>query len=113
MPESAGIAEADRGAAAIPHLYAIAGRHVGRAERGTDCRWRTRCVVESDQIAVLAELMRTLVIGGGADLQTAASWIAAPDEALDGLPPAMWVASGRDVERLATIARQDAARLAR
>ena len=113
MPESAGIAEADRGAAAIAHLYALAGRHVGRAERGTALPMAYSVRGRKHQIAVLAELMRTLVIGGGADLQTAASWIAAPDEALDGLSPAMWVASGRDVERLPTIARQDAARLAR
>lgn len=44
---------------------------------------------------------------------TALSWCIAPDEALDGLSPVKWVRAGRDPARLATIARQDAARLAR
>jgi hypothetical protein len=34
-----------------------------------------------------------------------------PDEALDGSSPAQWARAGRDPERLARIARQDAARL--
>jgi hypothetical protein len=58
--------------------------------------------------------MRTLMVDGHADLQTAASWVAEPDDdALDGLSPAMWIAAGRDLERLRTVCRQDAARLAR
>lgn len=44
---------------------------------------------------------------------TALSWCVAPDDALDGLSPVKWVRSGRAPSRLATIARQDAARLAR
>jgi hypothetical protein len=43
---------------------------------------------------------------------TAASWCTAPDEALDGLSPAQWAHEDRDPERLAVVARQDAARLA-
>ncbi len=47
------------------------------------------------------------------DPWTAAAWCAAPDDALEGHSPASWVLAGRDPDRLATIARQDAARLAR
>jgi hypothetical protein len=43
---------------------------------------------------------------------TAAAWAAAADEELDGLSPADWARAGRDSERLAAIAQQDAARLA-
>jgi len=44
---------------------------------------------------------------------SAASWCVSDDEALEGLSPARWVREGRDPERLAAVARQDAARLAR
>jgi hypothetical protein len=44
---------------------------------------------------------------------TAASWCVAADEALDGYSPAQWAREGRDPDRLARVARQDAARLAR
>jgi hypothetical protein len=43
---------------------------------------------------------------------TAASWCVAGDDALDGSSPAQWARSGRDSERLARVAEQDAARLA-
>lgn len=43
---------------------------------------------------------------------SAASWCVSPDEALDGQTPAQWARDGRDPDRLARIARQDAARLA-
>jgi hypothetical protein len=43
---------------------------------------------------------------------TAASWCVSPDEALAGCAPAQWALEGRDPERLARIASQDAARLA-
>ncbi|HWH12194.1 MAG TPA: hypothetical protein VG165_13785 [Solirubrobacteraceae bacterium] len=65
------------------------------------------------QIAVIAELIETLMRVGGAHLQTACSWVAEPDpDALEGLSPAAWVAAGRDLERLRRVCRQDAARLA-
>jgi hypothetical protein len=44
---------------------------------------------------------------------TAASWCVAPDDALDGESPAGWALAGGDADRLAAVARQDAARLAR
>jgi hypothetical protein len=44
---------------------------------------------------------------------TAASWCVAPDDALDGQSPANWARDGRDPDRLAQVARQDSARLAR
>jgi hypothetical protein len=44
---------------------------------------------------------------------TALSWCLASDDALDGLSPVEWARTGRDPARLAAIARQDAARLAR
>lgn len=66
------------------------------------------------QVGELADLMRILVAEGGVSLQLAASWTAEPDDdALHGLSPAMWLAAGRDLDRLRTVCRQDAARLAR
>jgi hypothetical protein len=46
----------------------------------------------------------------GLDEWSAASWCTHSDPALDGLAPAQWARSGRDPERLALIARQDARR---
>jgi hypothetical protein len=66
-----------------------------------------------EQIAVLGELMRILVVDGHAHLATAASWIAEPDDALDGLSPAAWLAAGRTPDRLRTLCRQGAGRLSR
>jgi hypothetical protein len=44
---------------------------------------------------------------------SAAAWCTAPDEdGLDGLSPVAWASAGSDAERLARVARQDAARLA-
>jgi hypothetical protein len=53
------------------------------------------------------------VAGGALDEWTAASWCVSPDEALDGRAPAQWALGGGDPGRLARVARQDAARLAR
>lgn len=52
------------------------------------------------------------VAGAAADEWTAASWCVSPDEALESRSPAQWALEGGDTERLARIARQDAARLA-
>ena len=43
---------------------------------------------------------------------TAASWCVSDDDQLDGLSPVRWVRERRDLERLALVARRDAARLA-
>ena len=43
---------------------------------------------------------------------TAASWLVAEDEALDGYSPVRWAREGGDGERLERVARRDAARLA-
>jgi hypothetical protein len=43
---------------------------------------------------------------------TAASWCVSEDDQLDGLSPVQWVREQRDAERLALVARRDAARLA-
>jgi hypothetical protein len=53
------------------------------------------------------------VAGGAIDDWTAASWCVAPDEALEGRSPAQWALEAGDPARLARIAEQDAARLAR
>lgn len=53
------------------------------------------------------------VAAGAIDEWTAAAWCVAPDDALDGLSPARWATEGRDADRLAHVAGQDAARLAR
>jgi hypothetical protein len=52
-----------------------------------------------------------IVSDGAVDDWTAASWCVSPDEALDGRTPAQWAREGGDPDRLARIARQDAARL--
>lgn len=44
---------------------------------------------------------------------TAASWCVSADVALEGRSPAQWARDGGDADRLARVARQDAARLAR
>jgi hypothetical protein len=44
---------------------------------------------------------------------TAASWCVSPDDALAGRTPVHWARDGGDADRLASIARHDAARLAR
>jgi hypothetical protein len=44
---------------------------------------------------------------------TAAAWCVAPDDALGGRSPLTWARERRDPERLALVAAQDAARLAR
>ena len=60
----------------------------------------------------LEPVLLVLIEDGHLDFATAVSWLAAPDDALDGLSPAQWVEVGRDSERLLLIARRDAARLA-
>jgi hypothetical protein len=52
-------------------------------------------------------------VAGASDDWSAASWCVAPDAALDGRSPAQWARDGRAADRLAEVARQDAARLAR
>jgi hypothetical protein len=52
------------------------------------------------------------VADGAVDEWTAAAWCVAPDAALDGRSPAQWAVLGGDPDRLARVARQDAARLA-
>ena len=54
-----------------------------------------------------------VVAQGAISEWTAAAWCVAADEALGGRTPAAWARSGEDPERLAQVARQDAARLAR
>lgn len=54
-----------------------------------------------------------LVADGGANEWTAASWCVASDSALDGDSPVRWTKTRKDPERLLSVARQDAARLAR
>ena len=53
-----------------------------------------------------------LVADGAVTPWTAASWCVSEDDALDGLSPLRWVREGRDADRLLTLARRDAARLA-
>lgn len=53
------------------------------------------------------------VVDGAVDEWTAAAWCVAPDDALEGRTPVQWTHEDRDADRLARVARQDAARLAR
>lgn len=52
------------------------------------------------------------VADGAVSDWTAASWCVSPDAALDGRSPVRWARDGLDEQRLARVARQDAARLA-
>jgi transposase-like protein len=52
------------------------------------------------------------VADGAVSEWTAAAWCTASDVALDSRSPAQWASEDRDAERLVTVARQDAARLA-
>jgi hypothetical protein len=60
----------------------------------------------------LEAIMLILVEQGGAHFATALSWLAEPDEALEGQSPAAWLAAGRDPETIARLAGRDAARWA-
>jgi hypothetical protein len=53
------------------------------------------------------------VADAAASRWTALSWCVEPDDALDGDSPIDWALARHDADRLATVARQDAARLAR
>jgi hypothetical protein len=52
------------------------------------------------------------IAGAAANEWSAASWCVAADDALEGSSPARWARAGRDRDRLARVADQDAARLA-
>jgi hypothetical protein len=52
-------------------------------------------------------------VNEGLDDWSAASWCVHPDRGLDGTSPLQWAKAGKDRERLARVARQDAARFAR
>ncbi len=54
-----------------------------------------------------------IVASGAVSEWSAASWCTAPDDALGGLTPVLWAREDRDAGRLMSVARQDAARLAR
>ena len=60
----------------------------------------------------LEPVLLILTEDGHLDFATAVSWLASPDEALDGLSAAQWVSHGRDPERLLLVARRDAWRFA-
>ena len=60
---------------------------------------------------VLEPVLLILVEAGHLTFPTAVSWLADPNDALDGLSPAQWVADSRDIERLLRVAQHDAERL--
>jgi hypothetical protein len=72
----------------------------------------TRTLTARRVWAQLEPIMRILVEQGRVHIATAMSWLAGPDEALDGHSPASWLAAGRDPETVALIAGRDAERLA-
>lgn len=61
---------------------------------------------------VAAIVQAFYTVSEGLDDWSAASWCVHPDPALEGMSPAQWAKAGKDGERLARVARQDAARFA-
>jgi hypothetical protein len=51
-----------------------------------------------------------IIVDGGLEEWSAASWCVSPDPALNGSSALRWCREGKDGERLLTVARQDAAR---
>ena len=64
-------------------------------------------------LAALVAAHRVLVTDGNMSEWSAASWCVHEHPELDGRSPHEWAASGEDDERLALVARRDAARAAR
>lgn len=66
---------------------------------------------EDETITPLVDAFWTVAEAAGDDW-TAASWLVAEDELLDGESPVSWARAGGEPERLLTVARRDAARFA-
>ncbi len=89
-----------------------ARRLVGLRDRGGRLRFPAYQFVDGAPSEPLVAAFWTLADASASDW-TAASWCSTPDDALEGLSPAAWAHERRDPDRLAQVARQDAARLAR
>lgn len=85
-----------------------AKRLIGVRERSGRRRYPLFQFDDGRPIGPLVEAFYTVT--PGLDEWSAASWCTHADPALDGLSPAQWARSGKDPERLALIARQDARR---
>jgi hypothetical protein len=89
-----------------------ARRLIGLRDRAGRRRFPLFQFVDGQPIDALIVAYWT-VADGAANQWTAASWCVSPDPALQGTSPAQWAKARKDPERLLTVARQDAARLAR
>jgi hypothetical protein len=83
-------------------------RLIGLRERSGRRRYPLFQFDDGRPVEALAKAFYTVT--SGLDEWSAASWCTQSDPALDGLSPAQWAKSGKDPERLAQIARQDARR---
>jgi hypothetical protein len=89
-----------------------AQRLIGLRDNTGRRRFPTFQFQDGRPLEVLAVAFWTVAKAAASDW-TAASWCVAPDDALEGRSPVRWARDGGSPERLAEVARQDAARLAR
>jgi hypothetical protein len=89
-----------------------ARRLIGLRDRAGRRQFPLFQFADGQPIEVLIAAYWTLAESAANDW-TAASWCVAPDPALHGNSPVQWAKARKDPERLLTVARQDAARLAR
>jgi hypothetical protein len=87
-------------------------RLIGLRDRGGRRQFPSFQFHDGRPLAPLVAAYSTVADGAVSDW-TAASWCVSPDQALEGRTPAQWAREGLGSERLATVAHQDAARLAR
>lgn len=91
---------------------ARAGRVIALQERSGRVRYPAWQFADGRPLEALVAAHRELVETGRVSEWTAASFCVAPHPELGGLSPREFAAAGRDDERLALVARRDAARLA-
>jgi len=88
-----------------------AQRLIGLRDNTGRRRFPTFQFQDGRPLEVLAAAFWTVAEAAATDW-TAASWCVAPDDALEGRSPVQWARDGGNPERLAEVARQDAARMA-
>jgi hypothetical protein len=86
-----------------------AKRLIGVRERSGRRRYPLFQFHDGRPVESLAAAFHT-VVDAGLDEWSAASWSVRPDPALDGESAVQWAKAGKDPERLARVARQDARR---
>lgn len=85
-------------------------RLIGLREQSGRRRYPVFQFDDGRPVGVLVQAFYT--VNEGLDEWSAASWCVHSDPTLDGMSPVEWLKAGKDPDRLARIARQDAARFA-